>query len=115
MSPFKIPSDKKIDPSKLDAWIQMNTIQRAVHSPGPAFVYIKDIEAEISGPEIDPVRLQALIDEKAVRKGDPTAGVQFIYLDDFMDGFRGTRLEPADVITAGAIERQRQEQMRKQQ
>lgn len=109
MSPFKIPADKQIDPSKLDAWIQMNTIQRAVHSPGPAFVYTKDILAETSGPVIDPVRLQALIDEKAVRKGDPTTGVPFIYLDDLMDGFRGTGLETSEAITAKATERHREE------
>lgn len=114
MSPFKIPSDKQIDPSKLDAWIQMNTIQKAVHSPSPAFVYIKDLEAEISGHEVDPVRLQALIGEKAVRKGDPSAGVPFIYLDDLMDGFKGTRLEPDEVIRAEAMERHKQEQLRQQ-
>lgn len=107
MSPFKIPADKQIDPSKVDAWIQMNTIHRAVHSPGPAFVYIKDIEAETAEPTIDPVRLQALIDEKAVRKGDPTAGVPFIYLDDLMDGFKGTRVETDEAITAAAMERSR--------
>lgn len=115
MSPFKIPADKQIDPSKLDSWIQMNTIQRAVHSPGPAFVYVKDIEAETSGPKIDPVRLQALIDEKAVRKGDPTAGIPFIYLDDLMDGFKGTGVETSEAITAAAMERHRQEQLREQQ
>jgi hypothetical protein len=114
MSPFRIPADKKIDPSKLDAWIQMNTIQRAVHSPGPAFVYIKDIESATSGPVIDPVCLQALIEEKAVRKGDPTSGVPFIYLDDLMDGFRGTGVEPDDVIHAAAMERHRQQELRQQ-
>lgn len=114
MSPFVIPADKQIDPSKLDAWIQMNTIQRAVHSPGPAFVYIKDLEAETAGPSIDPVRLQAMIEEKAVRKGDPTAGVPFIYLGDLLDGFQGTRVEPDDVIRAVAMERHRQEQLGKQ-
>jgi hypothetical protein len=114
MNSFRIPSDKQIDPSKLDAWIQMNTIQRAVHSPGPAFVYIKDIEAETSAREIDPARLQTLIEEKAIRKGDPTAGVPFTYLDDLLDGFAGTRLEPDEVIRAAAMERHRQEQLRQQ-
>jgi len=114
MSPFRIPSDKQIDPSKLDAWIQMNTVHRAVHSPGPAFVYLKDIEAETSGTEIDPERLQALIDEKTVGNTDPTAGVPFIYLDDLMDGFRGTGVEPNEVIHAAAMERYRQEQLRQQ-
>lgn len=112
MNPFRIPTDKQIDPSKLDAWIQMNTIHKAVHSPGPAFVYIKDLETETSGPVIDPVRLQALIEEKTVSKGDPTTGVPFIYIDDLMDGFRGTRLEPDEVIRAAAMERHKQEQLR---
>lgn len=58
MSNLRIPVDKKIDPSKLDAWIQLNTIQSAIHSPGPAFVYIKDIAAATSGRDIDPVELQ---------------------------------------------------------
>ncbi|WP_229992230.1 hypothetical protein [Arthrobacter sp. Bi26] len=111
---IRIPSDKQIDPSKLDTWIQMNTVRRAVHSPGPAFVYIKDIEAGTAGSVIDPVRLQALIEEKVVRKGDPTDGLPFIYLGDLMDGFRGTRLEPDDVIRAAAMERHRTEQLRKQ-
>lgn len=108
MSPFKIPSDKQIDPAKLDAWIQMNTVHRAVHSPGPAFVYIKDIEAETAGTVIDPVRLQSLIDEKAVRTGEPTTGIPFIYLDDLMDGFKGTRVETDEAITAAAMERSRE-------
>jgi len=114
MSPFRIPSDKQVDPSKLDAWIQMNTVHRPIHSPGPAFVYIRDIDAEISGPAIDPVRLQALIEEKAVRKGDPITGVPFIYLDDLLDGLRGTRVETDEAITARAMERHRQEQLRQQ-
>lgn len=114
MSTFRIPADKQIDPSKLGAWIQMNTLQRAVHSPGPAFVYIKDIASEVSGPEIDPVRLQDVID-KAVRKGEPTPGLAFIYLSDLMDGFRGTGVEPDEVIQAAAMERHWQEELRKQQ
>lgn len=114
MSHFRIPADKQIDPSKLDAWIQMNTIQRAIHSPGPAFVYIKDIEAAASGTEIDPVELQATIEAKTVRNTDPTAGVPFIYLDDLLDGFRGTGVEPDEVIRARAMERHRQEQSRQQ-
>jgi hypothetical protein len=92
----------------------MERVRRAVHSPGPAFVYVRYIEAETSGPEIDPERLQTLIDEKAVRNPDPTAGIPFIHLDDLLDGFRGTRLEPDDVITASAMECHRQEQLRQQ-
>jgi hypothetical protein len=93
MSHFRIPADKKIDPSKLDAWIQMITAQRAVHSPGPAFLYIEDIRAATSGTVIDPVALLAAIEAKTVRNTDPADGVPFIYLDDLLDGFRGTRLE----------------------
>lgn len=111
---FRIPSDKQIDPSKLDAWIQMNTLRRPVHSPGPAFLYIKDIAAEVAGPGVDPVRLQATIDDKAVRQGDPTPGVPFIYLDDLMDGLRGTGVEPDAVLHAAAMERHRREQLRTQ-
>lgn len=103
----------KIDPSKLDAWIQMNTVSTAVHS-GPWFVYIKDIEAASSGPEIDPVALQATIEAKTVTNADPTGGIPFIYLDDLMDGFTGSRLEPDDVIRAAAMERRKQEQLRQQ-
>ena len=73
MGTFRSPADKQIDPSKLKAGIQMNALQRAVHSPGPAFLYIKDIEPETAGSVVDPVRLQSLIEEKAARKGDPTA------------------------------------------
>ncbi|GAA4034463.1 hypothetical protein GCM10023063_18140 [Arthrobacter methylotrophus] len=109
MHQSKIPADKQIDAAKLDAWIQMNTLRSAVHSPGPAFVYIKDLEAATSGTEIDPVEIQANIEAKTVRDADPTDGVSFIYLDDLMDGFRGTRLEPDEVITAAAMERHRQE------
>lgn len=115
MSKFRIPADKQIDPSKLGAWIQMNTLQRAVHSPGPAFVYLEDIKAETAEPVIDPVQLQALIEEKVVRKGHPTAGVPFIYMDDLIDGLRGTRVETEEDITATAMERHKQEQLRKQQ
>lgn len=110
----RIPADKKIDPSKLDAWIQMNTVHMPVHKDGPAFIYIKDIAAEISSPETDPVRLQAAIDDKAVHKGDPTPGMAFIYLDDLMMGFGGSRLEPDEVIRAAAVERLRQEELRRQ-
>lgn len=92
MSPFKISADKKIDAAKLDAWIQMNTVSAPVHSPGPAFVYVGDLEAGMAQGQVDPVQLQKLIEEKTVRDEQPS-GRPFIYVDDLMDGFRGSRLD----------------------
>lgn len=94
MSPFEIPADKKIDPVKLDAWIHMNTVSSPVHSPGPAFIYARDLKVPEAAGEIDPARLQSLIEEKTVSGSDPEEGVPFIYLDDLLEGFKGTRLEP---------------------
>ncbi|QOD05791.1 hypothetical protein [Pseudarthrobacter sp. BIM B-2242] len=115
MSSFRIPADKKIDPSKLDAWIHMNSVINANPSPGLPFIYVQDLDEGLPPGPVDPVALQELIDSATVRDGDPAEGRPYVYLDDLMMGFGGSRLEPDEVIRAAAMERLRQEEIRRQQ
>lgn len=101
MSHPRIPDDKQVDPFKLDAWIQMNTVNRRPE-PDAAYLYVRDL----AGDDLaDPVKLQALIDAKTLKNADEYTGEAIIYLDDLMQGFRGTRLEPDQVIAVQAAER----------
>lgn len=49
-----IPSNKKIDPVKLDAWIHMNTVREGNPSPGAAFIYLDDLMMGFEGSRLEP-------------------------------------------------------------
>jgi hypothetical protein len=49
-----IPPGKKIDPLKLNDWIQMNTVTGENPSPGAAFIYVDDLMMGFAGDRLEP-------------------------------------------------------------
>ncbi|MBT2519101.1 hypothetical protein J7E29_16790 [Streptomyces sp. ISL-90] len=41
--PYEIPADRSIDPSRLQAWIDMNTVTGKNPNPGASFIYRDDL------------------------------------------------------------------------
>ncbi|MPY12258.1 hypothetical protein [Arthrobacter bussei] len=56
MNGSNIPADKTIDPVKLQAWIEMNTVTGRNPSPGAAFIYIDDLMQGFVGSRLEPAR-----------------------------------------------------------
>lgn len=56
MNSSSIPADKTIDPVKLQAWIDMNTVRDQNPSPGAAFIYIDDLMQGFIGTRLEPAR-----------------------------------------------------------
>lgn len=53
MNRQSIPADKNIDPSKLQAWIEMNTVRAGNPSPGAPFIYLDDLMQGFIGTRVE--------------------------------------------------------------
>jgi len=47
-------TDRRVDPDKLDAWIEMNTVVGQAPTPGVAFIYVDDLRMGLDGGFVRP-------------------------------------------------------------